>query len=274
MKKTIKTLASVLALVGIFGMLLTGCGGGKDPVNPDDGGSDVSINDAVGVQTFNLTDYIGTEQSGNAEGQGRLSVYIDARKLSTDLSAYTIGLYDTSTVNRTLEGKDNHNIPVFSIVNEKIGYDDGVGMSSGDEGLSNGDVINFKIVVNERGLRLLNAQLKGANIEYDENYSYTVAGLDAAIVDINPFEDERCDIWCDNYGDWSVSFEDRSHDGGSYIGVNFELDLMGKNAEELKNGDQVKITITASDEEMAEYGYRLTQREGIVTIDWLWEPEN
>lgn len=277
MKKKFKFLTSVLTATMLIGVFLTGCGGEKAPsdISAPVESTENNVSTEKKVYTLNLTDYIEFYYVGTAEGQASIRAYMNCSDTAKKIAKYAIGLYSSDTITNTLEGDDNHNIPVVELVytgdsemfNNEIFY------------LKNGDVLNFDIVVNERGLRLLQTQVPGVEFVWEDSVEHTVSGLEAAIIEIDPFNDESCEFWLYFDGvsgsatlyDSNVVLNDRSSNGSACRNIKFEMDEMGHEGY-WKNGDQIKIIITESDEFLANIGYRLTQREGIITIDWL--PEN
>lgn len=279
MRKKFKILTSVLAVTLLFGTLLTGCGGEKapTPVEPDSTIESVENNTSTDKATYtlNLMDYAEFYQIGVADGQASVRAYIETDDIVKVLTKHTIGWYDYETLERTLEGRDNHQIPLVDLVyagdRDNFNYE--------VFALSNGDVLKYDVVVSERGLRLLQTQVPGVEFVWEDTVEYTVSGLESSIVEIDPFNDERCEFWLYFDGvsgkatlyDSDVVLSDRGSNGSAVYSIHFELDEMGHEGA-WKNGDQIKISITESDEYLAEIGYKLIQREGIITIDWL--PEN
>lgn len=261
-----------------MGTLLTGCGGKTPaPVEPDATIESTESNiSSENVNLYlNLTDYVEFSQNGSAEGQASVRAYLKTEDIIDKLRKHTIGWYDDQTLERTLYGKDNHHIELVTIRSENSidEYNNDVYY------LKNGDVVQYNITVNERGLRLLREQVPGVEFNWDNIVEYHVSGLESAVIEINPFNDEHCEFWGYFNGtsgnaeldEFNVVLYDRSSNGGSVYTIDSELDLMGHEGN-WKNGDQVKVIITESDEELTKIGYKLTQREGIITIDWL--PEN
>lgn len=259
----------------LLGTLLTGCGGkAPAPVEPDATIESAENNTSTdkGKYEFNLTDYVEFYQIGVAEGQTSVRAYVNTDDIAKKLMKHTIGWYDKESISRTLEGNDNHRIPLVELVytgeNNYFNYE--------AFGLSNNDVLTYDIVVNERGLRLLKTQVPGVEFVWEDSVEYVVSGLEAAVVEINPFDDERCEFWLYFDGasgsatlyDSDVVLHDRGSNGSAVHSIKFELDEMGHEGY-WKNGDQVKIVIAESDEYLAEIGYKLAQREGVITIDWL-----
>ena len=225
-------------------------------------------------KTVYLKDYAYISLYG-MDSDGQLSsAYIDSSSLINDIFMHTAGWYDSYTLKKTLQGMDNHNIQVFTLVADK------------DSDLSNGDVINFHWVVNERGLRLLQEQVPNITFDYSD-FSYEVTGLEG-VIEIDPFADlengikENVHIDCHVseselsgsavIDDWGISLR---HVGrGTYGSVEVVVDTMDHTGY-WSNGDQVKITIVSSDEDILEkFGLILTQKTGIYTITFLREPQN
>ena len=284
MKKIFKTGLTVLMIASMAIGLLTGCGGNtntpggdKTPVQNE------QQNNQKVEKTINLNDYVQVRYRGrdgegyvdnNHLGNGPEDTYItiSTRELANALSKYTIGLYDVSTLERTLKGSDNHDIDPFFVQSEQS-----------ENSLSNGDTVHFTWKVNERGLKLLKEQVPGVNFVW-EDFDDVVNGLEG-VREFDPFNCEGMEAFIDftfgeggrlsgqaTMSDWEFLVE-RVGDG-SYGRVEIEVDEMGHTGA-WKNGDQIKVTITSSDEYiLEEFGVRFTTKTGVITVDWLDEPNN
>ena len=246
MKKRLVLCLSLLVL------LLAGCGNNASNESSD---KTPTVNSNAEA-TINLNDYVSHEISGTSGNSG-IHIQLNTEEIAADCNRYLNGIYTVHDVKVALEGGLNHSIQTFVISSVD---DDGT--------LTNGDTVTYSWTVNERGLRLL-SDMVNAKFVY-EDIEITIKGLEDAVIEINPFTDsEHFMVWCDNDGSWEISLLDRRSGGSSWYGVEFEVDTMGKDATELKNGDQVKITILTSDEDLEnKYGYRLTTKTGVVTVDW------
>ena len=286
MKKIFKTGLAIALIATMSVGLLTGCGGNKTPgatETPVQNQQQSNQNNNKIEKTINLNDYINVRFNGR-DGQGSVSwnysgwegeesyfcIYGD--ELAEKLAKYTIGLYDRSSLRSTIEGKDNHDISVFMVVSSDEAYN-----------LTNGDVIHFTWKINERGMRLLQEQVPGVKFVW-EDFDAVVEGLEG-VRQVNPFDCEHYEAMVDfEYGEgtrfsggaymsnWELLIE-RVGDG-SYGHVEIEVDELGHTGP-WKNGDQIKITITSSDEYiLEEFGVVLTEKTGYITVDWLEEPNN
>lgn len=177
MKKKFKFLVSVLMVTVLMGSLLTGCGGEGIP-GPGASGSNVENGennkpaDQVTLK-LNLTDYVVVYQNAQDDGTSSVRAIVNTNDIAKILMGYTIGWYDESTLKRTLEGRDNHNIDFLDLVYVgEGGFDD---LNNQVYGCSDGDVVTFHVVVNERGLKLLKQQVPGVAFVWEESIEYTVS---------------------------------------------------------------------------------------------------
>lgn len=239
-----------------------------EPTTPEQTRPQVSYPTQPTSLVVDMNDYLKVS-FGGFEGKGYAWCRYDDFHLMADVYPFIAEMYTEGTVGRTLDGDDNHEIPVFTPV-----YD--------GERLSTGDVIRVYWEVNERGLMLLKQQLPNVEFVYEDT-EVTVEGLES-ILTFDPF---NCD-WGDAHldaeaegsdvsgqailSDWAFFIRMRGH-GNSFFGVKVTVDELGHQGY-WSNGDQVKVTIHETDEYLLEeYGVILTTKTGYVTIDWLTEPE-
>jgi hypothetical protein len=281
MNKIFKTGLAIALIATMSVGLLTGCGGNKTPSDTETPVQNQQQSNQKVEKTINLNDYIKVSFDGR-DGQGHVNWNYDGwdgeesylciygEELAEKLAKYTIGLYDRSSLKSTIEGKDNHDISVFMVVSSDEAYN-----------LSNGDAIHFTWKINERGLRLLKEQVPGVNFVW-EDFDAVVEGLEG-VREFDPFNCDGMEAFIDfTYGEggrlsgqatmsnWEFLVE-RVGDG-SYGRVDIEVDEMGHTGA-WKNGDQIKVTITSSDEYiLEEFGVKFTTKTGVITVDWLDEP--
>lgn len=177
MKKKCKLLVSVLMVAVLMGSLLTGCGTAGVPGSGASGSNvENGENNKPAEQVtlkLNLTDYVEIYQNAQDDGTSSVRAIVNTNDIAKILMGHTIGWYDESTLKRTLEGRDNHNIDFLDLVYVgEGGFDD---LNNEVYGCSNGEVVTFRVVVNERGLKLLKQQVPGVAFVWEESMEYTVS---------------------------------------------------------------------------------------------------
>lgn len=262
-RKMQKCIAGLLAIC-LAGTWFAGCGNHAEnaKANASQGGSSSQT-----TMTIDLRDYFSVIPQGK-DGEGYIEEYnigVSSKALVEQLYRQTVGLYDESTLENTLTGYDNHGLRPFTVVLDRR------------ENLSNGDEIHATWKVNERGLRLLQAQVPNVEFVYND-FIYTVEGLEGiTTIDIFDPDEYKVTIECSNDGtynsgeailsNWRVFIQPIGESAFRQIDV--EIDELGHTGY-WSNGDQIKITVLSSDEYLLEeFGIKLVQRSGLYTIYWL-----
>jgi hypothetical protein len=135
--------------------------------------------------------------------------------------------------------------------------------------LKNNDVVTWTYEIDEEMFDKLKSYVTG--IEFVVTDGEMVIDTLISSMEVNPFEEPGffgIDYYDDENGErvWLFRITDLREDVGVELEV--EIDTMGHTGE-WNNGDQIKVTILTSAEQLGEYGYVFTQTEGIITIDWM-----
>lgn len=135
--------------------------------------------------------------------------------------------------------------------------------------LKNNDVVTWTYEIDEEMFDKLKSYVTG--IEFVVTDGEMVIDTLISSMEVNPFEEPGffgIDYYDDENGErvWLFYITDLREDVGVELEV--EIDTMGHTGE-WNNGDQIKVTILTSAEQLGEYGYVFTQTEGIITIDWM-----
>ncbi len=135
--------------------------------------------------------------------------------------------------------------------------------------LKNNDIVTWTYEVDEDMFKKLKSYVKGIEFVVTDG-EMTVDRLVEA-VEVNPFENQSVfgiDYYDneDNERVWIISITNLCDNFGVELDV--EIDSMGHTGE-WKNGDQFKVKILTSAEQLKEYGYIFTQTEGTITITWM-----
>lgn len=135
--------------------------------------------------------------------------------------------------------------------------------------LKNNDVVTWTYEIDEEMFDKLKSYVTG--IEFVVTDGEMVIDTLISSKEVNPFEEPGffgIDYYDDENGErvWLFYITDLREDVGVELEV--EIDTMGHTGE-WNNGDQIKVTILTSAEQLGEYGYVFTQTEGIITIDWM-----
>lgn len=135
--------------------------------------------------------------------------------------------------------------------------------------LSNNDVVTWTYEVDEDTFEKLKSYVTGIEFVVEDG-EMTVAGL-VEYVEVNPFENQSffgIDGYDDENGErvWLLYVTDLRENCGVLLET--EIDTMSHTGE-WQNGDQFKVKILTSAEQLKEYGYVFTQTEGIITITWM-----
>ena len=207
-----------------------------------------------------ITDCIFIGQEGKINGSGWTSWQSKCRQAAKELINYKSS---NDITEKNIEGalSDAFRPVITSPNNESGGHQ--------IENLKNGDIVTWTYEIDESRFEKLKSYVKGIEFVVTDG-ELVIAGL-VETVEINPFEDPSIfgiDYYDDENGErvWSFSITDLCSNSG--VPLEVETDNMGHTGQ-WKNGDQFKVKILTSAEQLKEYGYVFTQTEGIITIWWL-----